>query len=83
MARSLSAIGKVLVSITTGRFDLRRAAQAGAISATTSSSAATDGSDVITMSAAPATAAHDASASPPARFRRWRAAARRSVPTTR
>ena len=80
LARSLSAIGRVLVSITIAR---RLPFRDVAISATTASSAATEGSDAIIAAASSATAALDASGRPPARRRRARAAARTSVPTTR
>src|SRR3972149_4306106 len=71
MARSLSTIGSVLVSITIKRGrDLRFVAQAGVIFSTTSSSAATDGNDVINMSTALATAAQDGRQHPPALFKR-------------
>jgi len=74
MARSLSASGSVLVSITMrlfGRFT-------AAIFSTASSSAATVASDVITTSALRATAVLEASGRPPAFFNRRRAAGNRS-----
>src|ERR1700688_2166113 len=59
-ARSLSSIGSVLVSITIKRaLDLGFASYSTAISWTTSSSAATDGNDVMTISTTLATFAHD------------------------
>src|SRR5665647_3868761 len=74
-ARSLSGIGKVLVSIATNRdFDPRFVPLTGTIFSTTSSSAATDGKDVITTSTLLATFAHDERERPPALFRRCRAA---------
>src|ERR1051326_2556979 len=79
-ARSLSAIGRVLVSITIARrFDFRDVA----ISAATASSALTEGSEAIITSASSATAALEPSGRPPARRKRVRAGARTSVPTTR
>src|SRR5208283_482857 len=66
IARFLSTIGSVLVSITIKRdCDLRLFAQPGAIFSKTSSSAATDGSDVINTSAQVATAAQDERPRPP------------------
>jgi hypothetical protein len=67
----LSAIGNVLVSITIKRrLDLRLVARAEAIFSTTSSSAATDGSDVINTSALLATAAQEVRQRPPTLFKR-------------
>jgi len=74
LARSLSASGSVLVSITISR-GLLAARLAEAILSTASSSAATVASDVIRTSAFAATAVLEASARPPAFISRRRGGA--------
>jgi hypothetical protein len=81
IARSLSAIGSVLVSITINWGRLLGplfSRPAAAIFSTASSSAATVASDVIRTSAPRATAVVEASTRPPDFFSRWRGCGRMS-----